>query len=174
MVLNKPLCAALMAATFALPTLASTNLKPINNANYALPDTQDWQEADYTVPDYPTAPVWIGFFVPLKPDFKYFVDAQSLSLGSDGVLHYVLRAVSASGAESLSVEGLQCENHSLRAYAFGDTINKQWISSTRALWKRLNDEDGLHMRLANDVCPDWNTPASVADVVSSIKKSPWY
>lgn len=168
------LWAGLLTALIALPALASTDEKVVNNAVYAIPDAQDWTEGAYALPPYPVAPQWVGFFVPLKSGYTFFVDGATLNLSQDGVLHYVLRTLSASGAESLSLQGLQCAQRSVRSYAFGDSINKQWIASTRALWKRLNSDNPVNLRLANDVCPDWETPKTVADVLSSVKKSPWY
>lgn len=167
--------AAALALTIAVPALASngTSYRPVNNQNYAEQDAQDWKEINYTLPDYPVAADWVGYYVPLKNDFKFYVDAKSLTLGSDGVIRLILRVVSASGAENLSFEGFQCANRNMRAYAFGDSINHRWIESTREVWSPLSTSNPARARLVEDLCPEWNTPASATDAIQRLRKSSW-
>ena len=152
--MKHPLLAlALLTSVLATPALAVNNYRPLLNPN--APDSMDqvWKEGDYTLPAFPNQPEWVGYFVPLKQDFKYFVDAKSLVISDDGVIHFILRVVSASGAENLSIDGLQCANHTQRTYAFGDSVNKRWIESTRADWRPINPLDPARARLVEDMCP---------------------
>lgn len=171
--MKKVLLAAALIGSTSLPALAVSHEFVQNNTNYALQDLQEWQEGSYTIPPYPQQPDWVGFYVPLKDNFKFYVDAKTLSIGSDGVIRFILRAVSASGAENISYEGFQCPNRSMRTYAFGDAVDKMWIESTRAVWNRMNRDDQVRMRLAEDLCPDWNPPVDADMAIKRIKKSPW-
>ncbi len=53
-----------------------------------------------------------------EAEFRYLVDAASLSVGADRIVRYVLVARSASGVESVSFEGLRCPGE-YRVYAVG-------------------------------------------------------
>jgi hypothetical protein len=59
------------------------------------------------------------FFVAATSEFRFFVDAASLSVGSDGIVRYVLVARSPSGLENVSFEGMRCETNEVRIYALG-------------------------------------------------------
>jgi hypothetical protein len=79
-------------------------------------------------------------------DFRYYVDWGSVSAGEDRIVRYVLVARSASGAESVSFEGIRCQSREYRVYAVGKpeggwagrasewrAIPRQWNSSQAAL-----------------------------------------
>lgn len=173
---STPLLAAALAALATLPAFATRDgdYKPINNEVYLLQDQSEWKEGEFTLPPYPDKPDWVGFYVPLKNDYKFYVDGKSISMGEDKVIRLVLRVVSASGAENVSYEGFQCVNRKMRAYAFGDTTDKRWIESTRVLWKNIvGSDDPVRVRLAEDLCPLWDWPANAAEALARIKASPW-
>ncbi len=52
-------------------------------------------------------------------DFRYFVDAASLSVGADRIVRYTLVALSPSGVENITFEGLRCSGE-YRVYAVGE------------------------------------------------------
>ena len=70
-------------------------------------------------PAFPQKANLLEFPVIGAGDFGFFVDKASLSVGSDGVVRYVLIARSASGVENVSYEGLRCASFELRRYAVG-------------------------------------------------------
>lgn len=51
-------------------------------------------------------------------DFRYFVDAGSVSVGADRIVRYVMLARSPSGVENITFEGLRCPGE-YRVYAVG-------------------------------------------------------
>jgi hypothetical protein len=61
----------------------------------------------------------IEFSVPGTRDFRFFVDASTLSIDSEGIVRYVLVARSTSGTENVSFEGMRCVTHEYRIYALG-------------------------------------------------------
>lgn len=166
----------LFIAALALSATAqasSDTMKRFENPNYVFEEDKVWEEAAYTVPAYPNTASWTGFYVPLEQNFDYSIDASTLTLGSDGVLRMIMRAVSKKGAVNLSYEGLRCDAKTLRVYAFGDTINHRWIESSKAVWRRLTLDDTARVRLRSDICPDGQVPPSAERALELLKKSPW-
>jgi len=82
-------------------------------------ERRGWKESEYKLPAPPKPADLIEFFVSSATDFRFFVDPQSLSVGSDGVVRYTLVARSPSGAENVSYEGIRCSEGWLRVYAYG-------------------------------------------------------
>ena len=70
-------------------------------------------------PAFPQKANLLEFPVIGAGDFGFFIDKASLSVGSDGVVRYVLVARSPSGVENVSYEGLRCARVEFRRYALG-------------------------------------------------------
>ncbi|HKC31129.1 MAG TPA: CNP1-like family protein [Burkholderiales bacterium] len=69
-------------------------------------------------PPYPRQADLIEFYVSPTAEFKYFVDARSLSVGADRIVRFTLVARSPSGVDNVSYEGLRCpREHRLYAVA---------------------------------------------------------
>lgn len=90
--------------------------------------TSDWErqqegklapEAAAPLPSFPRRADLVEFDVAATSEFRFFVDAASLSVGSDGVVRYVLVARSDAGAENVSFEGIRCATGEVRIYAIG-------------------------------------------------------
>ena len=58
-------------------------------------------------------------FVAATSEFRFFIDPASLSVGSDGVVRYVLVARSPAGVDNVSFEGMRCTSAEVRTYALG-------------------------------------------------------
>lgn len=71
------------------------------------------------LPDYPRPGRLIEFEVAGASGFRFFVDDGSLTLGPDKVVRYVLLARSATGAETVTYEGMRCQSGEVRIYAVG-------------------------------------------------------
>ena len=82
-------------------------------------ERRGWKEGEYKLPGQPKSQDLIEFYVSATTDFRFFVDAQSLSVGKDGVVRYTLLARSPSGVENITYEGIRCAAGSLRVYAYG-------------------------------------------------------
>lgn len=61
----------------------------------------------------------IEFYVAPTSEFRFFVDAASLSVDSEGIVRYVLVARSNAGVENVSFEGMRCTTGEVRIYALG-------------------------------------------------------
>jgi len=76
-------------------------------------------EETVALPAYPEERQLIEFFVAATSEFRFFVDAASIGVASDGVVRYTLVARSAAGAENVSYEGMRCATGEVRIYALG-------------------------------------------------------
>ena len=68
--------------------------------------------------------------------FAFYVDAKSISIGSDGVVRYSLIAKSAEGALNVSFEGIRCSARQFRVYAFGRP-DKTWSEARMSQWQSI-------------------------------------
>ncbi|WP_165494113.1 CNP1-like family protein [Aquitalea sp. USM4] len=164
---------ALAGLLLALAAQASEYNKGFNNTNYALEDVKPWEEGKYSIPAYPAAPDWIGFYVGPEVANKYFADSKSMTVGEDGVVRLILRVQSPAGAENLSVEGIQCSANTYRSYAFGDSINKRWIESMREEWRKIEYDDKARRALREDLCVEKTAPKSAEQAVKLLRAAPW-
>jgi hypothetical protein len=93
------------------------------------------------------------------------IDPNSLSVGADEVVRYVLVARSASGALNVSFEGIHCKSARTRVLARWNTVAQQWRVSDTSEWKNIHDERGSRYAKTlarTGVCdgPTPNTPLS--------------
>lgn len=79
---------------------------------------RDFQEGEVKLPAAPRAEKLIEFFPSSAASFRFFVDADSLSISPEGVVRYTLVARSASGHENVSYEGMRCRANAVRVYAY--------------------------------------------------------
>lgn len=97
-------------------------------------EERDWKETEVRLPAPPGSEGLIEFFVTSASRFRFFIDAPSLSVGSDGVVRYTLVARSASGHDNVSYEGIRCRSGAYRVYAIAS--GDKW-SRANAGWKRI-------------------------------------
>jgi hypothetical protein len=113
------------------------------------------REASVALPPYPQDSDLIEFAVGTVPH-RYFVDAKSLDIGTDGVVRYALVVKTAGGASNVSYEGIRCQTYEKRIYALGHPQGK-WIEAKRSVWEpiqqgRANEhQDILYKEM---FCPD--------------------
>src|SRR5688572_21235992 len=86
---------------------------------YDFPDEKPWAEAEFTLPPYPKPGNLIQFVPALRSSSRFYIDPDSISTGSDGVVRYTLVVRGAGGAENVSYEGMRCKTLEVRPYAYG-------------------------------------------------------
>ncbi|MGV0949835.1 MAG: CNP1-like family protein [Azonexus sp.] len=101
-------------------------------------DVKRWQEKLVELPAAPLQENLLPFYVSAATDNDFFVDGTSLTVGSDGVVRYVLVVQTAGGARNVSFEGLRCETRERRVYAFG-RLDGTWSRSRNETWQRIRD-----------------------------------
>jgi hypothetical protein len=90
-------------------------------------------------------------------DFRYFVDAASVSVGSDRIVRYAMLARSASGVENITFEGLRCSGE-YRVYAVGLPGEDRW-SGRPGAWREVprDARAAQNVLMRHYFCPARNT-----------------
>ena len=126
----------------AISLAASDGLRNGYNSDKDI-DEKPWAEVEAQLPAYPDKQDLIPFTVGAVKDTKYFIDAKSLSVGSDGVIRYTLVVVSSAGAQNVSFEGMRCDTAERRVYAFGRT-DGSWSKARSNQWLRIQGNSNNH------------------------------
>lgn len=127
--LRAALCGGIAALTLA-GGLASAQL-------FSKPDP-NWQEEAVALPAAPAEASLRTFFVSAASPNRFFVDEASLSVGTDGVVRYVLVVRTPGGAENVTFEGIRCATGERRIYAIG-RADGQWTSARGSQWEPIGD-----------------------------------
>jgi CNP1-like family len=96
-----------------------------------------FKEVEVELPPYPNE----ARFVQFKPrrnleNHSFFIDRDSVSLGTDRVIRYSVVVKSESGAMTTSYEGMRCKTAEYKVYAFG-LRNGEWTPSPDPQWRKI-------------------------------------
>jgi len=114
------------------------------------------REGAFTRPPYPLDSNLMEFSVGPAVSHRHFIDTQSVSVGTDGVVRYTVVVKAAGGATNVFFEGIRCEPAQKRLYALG-RAGGQWIDAKRADWTPISryHPDDYHTALYEDgFCPE--------------------
>jgi hypothetical protein len=163
----------LRAALFLLAALAACSGEPLQS---------DWErkhlseiapEVAAPPPRYPRAGDLVAVDVPAPSGVRFFVDATTLSVGTDRVVRYVLVGRSASGIDNVTFEGLRCSPREFRVYALGRP-DRSWGGSPGA-WQTTRSADVSPARraLAEDYfCADGLPVRDAGEAVAALHRAP--
>ncbi|WP_083917515.1 CNP1-like family protein [Leeia oryzae] len=98
------------------------------------PDDMPWEEVKTQLPPYPENPEWLKFTVTSATTNTFYIDAKSLEITKDGVVHYTMRVVSENGAVNVTREGMRCATREQKLYAIGDDRSKTWREPHNSQW----------------------------------------
>jgi hypothetical protein len=135
-------------------------------------EEKPWQEVEVQLPPYPEETGFYSFYVSPTAENRFFVDIQTLSVGQDEVVRYILMVVSPSGAKNVSFEGMRCREKAYRIYALGrsdgtwsKTRHERWLPVPAAVSNRH------HAALyAEFFCPGGSINYRVEEILKAIKK----
>lgn len=125
---------------FCLPVSAGSLNDPLvfpesGAINPNAPDDPVWQEqVEIELPPAPIEKKLIAINFDRMGSRRYFIDADSLTVGKDGVVRYTLLAVGSGGARNVSYEGMDCNKGQVKLYAFGGE-DGSWSRNARAEWR---------------------------------------
>lgn len=159
-ILRRAAC-ALAALCCVSPALAQSNFEEdFDDA------AKSWQEVAIQLPAPPSDANLLPFAVSGNATQNFAVDANSLSVGQDGVVRYTLVATSPSGAKNISYEGIRCQTFERKSYAYGHA-DGAWSRSRRDQWVPIvrNAANRQHAVLALDYLCDANTVAGNRDMI---------
>jgi hypothetical protein len=101
-------------------------------------ESKGWKELEVQLPDAPKQESLLPFYVSAATNNRFFVDGATLSVGSDGVVRYVLLVLSPEGGRNTTFEGMRCESRERRIYASGRS-DGAWSRARKNEWVRIQD-----------------------------------
>ena len=128
-------------------------------------------ELPLVLPQYPKPENYLPFQVGGITPFAFFVDAKSISVGSDGVVRYSVIAKSADGALNISFEGMRCADRHFRVYAFGRSDNT-WSEARNSRWEAIRSDPRNAQRavlFSDFFCPPTGDIATAEEGVRVLK-----
>ena len=156
------LCALLSALA-----AGAQDIKPLNQVWREAPV---FQEAEVTLPTTLRTTDLIAVPYP-GSELRIGVDPQSLSIGADGVMRYVMVARSASGTLNAAYEGVRCDTGEVKVYA-RHYPDSGWKAVTSPAWQSLLAGAAQRHALAiarNGLCNTDGRKRSVAEVLRDLR-----
>ena len=135
-------------------------------------ETKQWQEIEVQLPSAPLEGGLQAFYVSAATDNKFFIDLTTLSVGSDGVVRYVLVIRTPSGGRNVTYEGMRCETRENRIYASGRR-DGAWSKSRNSEWLRIKDVYGNRHHAAlflEYFCPSGVIVRNVAEAKEALRR----
>jgi hypothetical protein len=157
--------AACVPLAFALSASAQSFDEDFDDAK------KPWQEIAIQLPPPPAKENLIRFDAGPTATQVFELDANSLTVGTDGVIRYTLVTSSSAGAENVSYEGIRCQSFEKKLYAFGRS-DGSWGRSRRDKWERIQTgkANGQHASLAQDYfCENLTIAGNAQDMLERMR-----
>jgi hypothetical protein len=146
-------------------------LNSIDTGGQVFGPDEEWKEAQFSLPPYPRESSLLPFEISGPSYNLHYLDPQSISVGTDGVVRYTLVVKTSSNVENVSFEGIRCEEAQWKAYAFGR--QGQWVPARDAQWRKVayqSLEGYRHALFRTYFCPDGLPRRSAQEIVASVKR----
>ena len=130
-----------------------------------------WAEIAVQLPPAPKPENLIPFYVSPTATQQFAIDANSLTVGADGVIRYTLVSTSQAGAKNVSYEGIRCQSYERKLYAFGRP-DGSWSRSRKDEWERIagNATNRYHAALFKDYfCTETSVAGNAKDIVTRMR-----
>jgi hypothetical protein len=137
-------------------------------------DEKNWTEVPPSPPNPVSNPDLVNFYVSPASSFRFSVDAKSITLGKDGVVHYTLVGVSDEGARNISFQGMRCATREYKTYDYGRP-DGSWSESRNAAWLRVPEAEGnreLAALYKEILCKD-GFPLNLKQVLDRLHTNPY-
>jgi hypothetical protein len=128
-------------------------------------------ELEVKLPPMPKAENLLAFEPSAASNNRFYIDATSINIGTDGIVRYTLVIKGPGGGNNISYEGIRCETVEQKTYAFGRG-DGTWVNSRASEWRQIvyKSVNRQHGVLYSDYfCPDGSPIGSVADAVRRFK-----
>lgn len=106
-----------------------------------------WVELAAQLPTAPKAENLIEFNVSSATRNRHYIDAASISVGSDEVVRYTVVIDAAGGARNVLFEGMRCATAEHRTYAYGQP-DGSWSRARKSGWESIKLRSLLSHRKA--------------------------
>jgi hypothetical protein len=136
-------------------------------------EEKTWEEQKSELPAFPKDDNLKEVNVGPVTSFRFFVDASSVDVGTDGVVRFTLVARSQSGATNVSFEGIRCQTQERKMYAVGRS-DGTWAQARDPRWSSLARQyiNPVHTVLIEDYfCPLRVVVGSTKEAVDAINSN---
>ena len=133
----------------------------------------DFKEIEAPAPPAYHKEKLIAIDMPSSAALKYGVDPDTLSVGHDGVVRYVMVAYNPGSVNAL-YEGLRCETGEVKTYARSSELG-HWTLVQQPTWRRFDMSASTRHTLAlakQGVCDNHNLAASKASDLIQLLRTP--
>lgn len=133
-----------------------------------------WAEMQGQLPAFPAEQNLIPLNVSAVTPHRFFVDAASVSAGSDGVVRYTLVIRTAGGSTNITFEGIRCESREQKYYAIGRG-DKTWARARNPQWRPIafRDVNAQHLTLYSEfMCRGKFMMESTEQIVQALRRGP--
>ncbi|WP_158935961.1 CNP1-like family protein [Burkholderia sp. S171] len=142
----------------ALAVLAGCgSSKPTNKDDsafvYLMDRKPNWVENTVdTLPPLPQDANLLPITVSENTPLSFFVDKNSLSVGTDGIIRYTIVVKSPAGARNVNYEGIRCDNYNWRLYASINEDQTGWDRAVENDFRRIENGElnSYHAALYQD------------------------
>ena len=106
----------------------------------AQPTSPDWQEASVPAPPPIRLTGLANFDVASNSTMRFGLDPQSLNIGKDGIVRYVVVAVSESGVVNAMYETVRCDTYQVKTFAraSGPAAEVAWRTVQSPEWRAID------------------------------------
>jgi hypothetical protein len=128
-------------------------------------------ELEVKLPPMPIAANLLQFEPSAASSNRFFVDAESILIGADGIVRYTLVVRSPSGVDNVSREGMRCDTRERKVYAFGRS-DGTWVNPRASDWQPIEYKQFNRQYIvlyANYFCPDGSPIISAAMAIRRFK-----
>ena len=135
-------------------------------------DDPDWKETEVPAPPKFDPKQRIAIDMPHYVSMEFGIDPATLAVTPDGIVRYVMVAVSPSGAVTAFYEGIRCATGEVKSYARANASGV-WTLVKEPEWRGLNDrQPSKHARALalQGACEGRTSARSAADIVRKIKE----
>ncbi|MFZ4481919.1 MAG: CNP1-like family protein [Rhodoferax sp.] len=135
---------------------------------------------DLQAPPTPPPPAFevkrlIPIDMPKYVSLRFGVDPATLSIAPDGIVRYVVVAISPTGSVTAMYEGIRCSAAEVKTFARYNTSAANWSAVADPQWQRLNDNLPSKHALAlaqQGLCEGRSTAVrSVPDLIKALTPS---
>lgn len=137
-------------------------------------EIKPWAEMQGQIPAYPVDQNLIPLDVGAASAHRFFVDAASVSAGSDGVVRYTLVVKTAGGATNVSFEGIRCAAREQKYYAIGRN-DRTWVRARNPQWRPVAfmAVNAHHFTLYNEfMCRGKLMMETAEEIVQALRRGP--
>ena len=132
-----------------------------------IPADPDWREAEAPPPPAVRLDGLIPIEMP-RSELRFGVDPASISVGTDGVVRYVVVASSASGAVNAIYEAIRCGTAELRVHARYSPAGG-WTIAKDPLWRSLHDSRHSLVIARNGACDGHVANRSASQIARDLR-----